>query len=377
MDFKQVLEYTQNLRLLYVEDDEILLEDTAEILEDFFASIDTANNGKVGFDKYKEYYDLHGEYYDLIITDVNMPIMDGEALINEIHKINPQQAIIVVSAYSESSRLISLIQKGINNFILKPIASDQLIDILYKTSQALVAIKNEQKYKKELEQINQNLDKKVQELSQEIIFTQKISIEAIADMVEGYDEDTGMHVKRIESYTQVIVDHIDSRDRCPQGAKDIVPFASLLHDIGKLMIPKEILVKPSKLTDEEFEIIKTHSYLGGNILEKANDRFAKKFHKDSYLKIASQIATYHHEKFDGSGYPEGLKGEEIPLCARIVAIADVYDALRSKRVYKDGFSHQKSLDIIVSERGTSFDPEVVDIFVEYNQKFDEIFERLR
>jgi len=166
MDFKQVLEYTQNLSLLYVEDDEILLEDTAEILEDFFASIDTANNGKVGFDKYKEYYDLHGEYYDLIITDVNMPIMDGEALINEIHKINPQQAIIVVSAYSESSKLISLIQKGINNFILKPIASDQLIDILYKTSQALVAIKNEQKYKKELEQINQNLDKKVQELSQ-------------------------------------------------------------------------------------------------------------------------------------------------------------------------------------------------------------------
>jgi putative two-component system response regulator len=301
--------------------------------------------------------------------------MDGETLIDEIHKQNDDQTIIVISAYSESSRLIKLIQKGITNFILKPIAPEQLINILYKTCRSIVACKNEQKYKKELEFINKNLDKKVEELSQEIIFTQKVSIEAIGDMVEGYNQETGMHVKRIEAYTSIIVDNINSSDKCPAGLKEIIPFASLLHDIGKIMIPKEILTKPVALDKDEFEIIKTHSKLGGEILQKANQRFYDKFGKDSYLKVAAYIAMYHHEKFDGKGYPEGLKGRDIPLCARVVSVTDVYDALRSKRVYKDGFSHEKSVAIIQSESGKAFDPEVVEVFMKNNHKFDEIFNR--
>jgi putative two-component system response regulator len=133
------------------------------------------------------------------------------------------------------------------------------------------------------------------------------------------------------------------------------------------------LTKPARLTDEEFDIIKTHAKLGGDVLKNANDEFKKEFDKDSYLKVASDIASYHHEKYDGTGYPEGLKGEEIPLCARIVAIADVYDALRSKRVYKDGFSHEKSLSIIKEEKSKAFDPFLVDIFIEHNEEFNDIF----
>ena len=139
------------------------------------------------------------------------------------------------------------------------------------------------------------------------------------------------------------------------------------------MIPKHILTKPSKLNSEEFEVIKMHSRLGGEVLKKANFIFKDNFNKDSYLKVASDIAMHHHEKWDGSGYPDKLKGKEIPKCARIVAIADVYDALRSKRVYKDAFSHEKAFNIIKEERAKSFDPELVDIFLEIHEEFEKIF----
>jgi putative two-component system response regulator len=156
----------------------------------------------------------------------------------------------------------------------------------------------------------------------------------------------------------------------------MVPFSSLLHDIGKIIIPKDILTKPSSLNDEEFTIIKTHAKLGGEVLLKANQHFKDDFGKDSYFKIAADIAYYHHERWDGTGYPKGLKGVDIPKCARIVAIADVYDALRSKRVYKNNFSHQKAFDFIISEKGKAFDPELVELFDEYNEEFNNIFERL-
>jgi HD-GYP domain-containing protein (c-di-GMP phosphodiesterase class II) len=192
-------------------------------------------------------------------------------------------------------------------------------------------------------------------------------------MVESYDDDTGSHVKRIENYTILLLDQLPVTKEYTEDFKEIIAFASLLHDIGKLVIPKNILQKNGKLDEEEFEIIKTHARVGGEILLKANEDFKREFHKDSYFKIASDIAYYHHEKWNGNGYPKGLKGEEIPLCARIVAVVDVYDALRSKRPYKEGFSHQKAIQIIEEEKGKSFDPNIVDIFLNINEDFDNVF----
>jgi len=325
---------------------------------------------------YKDYYEENSEYYDILITDINMPLMNGVDLIKEIHKINIDQSVIVISAYNDSSRLIELINIGITHFIMKPLFPTQLMNVLYQSSKLVSSQKQLLTYRKELENLNKNLDEKVKEQAKEIIFTQKISIEAIANMVESYDDDTGTHVKRIEQYTTLMVDCLPITDENPIENRITIPFASILHDIGKLMIPKDILTKPDNLTDEETIIIKTHAKLGGDVLKKANISFKESFNKDSYLRTASDIAMYHHEKWDGSGYPQGLHGENIPKPARIVAIADVYDALRSKRVYKDGFTHEKAVEIIMHEREKSFDPELIDIFLSVNQQFKEVFDRL-
>ncbi len=376
MDFQKIYQYSKNLTVLYVEDDEILRNATYEAIEDYFIKVDVAENGHEALNKYNNYYQKNNLYYDLIITDVKMPVMDGLTLIKELHKICKEQTIIVVSAYNESDRLTDLINVGISHFLMKPIAFDNLKNTLYNSCRNISNHQEVIKYREELEDINKNLDTKVKFQAKEILFVQKISIETIANMIESYDDETGTHIKRIESYTSLLLDEIPSSGDSPEDLKVTVPFASLLHDIGKLMIPKHILTKPSKLTDDEFEIIKTHAKLGGEVLKKANFTFQENFDKDSYLKIASDIAMYHHEKWDGTGYPEALKQHEIPKCARIVAIADVYDALRSKRVYKDSFTHEKAVEIIKNEREKSFDPELVDIFLELNHKFDEVFTRL-
>jgi len=376
MDFQKVFQYSKNLTILYVEDDEQLRSETYDVLEDFFEVVDISTNGKEALEKYLHYYEKKSQYYDLVITDINMPIMDGISLIKEIHKISEDQSIIVVSAYNESSRLIDLIHEGITNFVMKPIAPIQLMTMLHKTSKHICSQKQLQQYRLELENCNIDLDAKVQEQAKEIRFTQQLSIETIANMVESYDDETGTHVKRIEGYTQLLLDKIPLSDECPIELRESVAFASILHDIGKLMIPKNILTKPASLNYEEFETIKTHAKLGGEVLQKANISFSKQFNKDSFLKVASDIAMYHHEKWDGSGYPEGLKGSKIPKCARIVSIADVYDALRSKRVYKEGFTHTKSIEIIKNESGKSFDPSLVKIFLELEAQFDEIYNRL-
>jgi len=376
MNLQDILNYSKDLNVLYAEDDEQLLQETGEALEDFFASVETASNGQIALQKFKEYYEKNAEYYDILITDINMPLMSGAELIKEIHKINIDQSVIVISAYNESSRLIDLINIGITHFIMKPLSPTQFMGVLYKSSKVVSNQKQLISYRKELEDMNKNLDEKVKEQAREIIFTQKVSIEAIANMVESYDDDTGTHVKRIEQYTSLMVNCLPITDENPIENRTTIPFASILHDIGKLMIPKDILTKPNNLTDEETIIIKTHAKLGGDVLKKANISFKENFDKDSYLKIASDIAMYHHEKWDGTGYPEGLHGDNIPKSARIVTIVDVYDALRSKRVYKDGFTHEKAVEIIMHESEKSFDPDLIDIFLSVNQQFKEVFDRL-
>ena len=373
MDFQKVFQYTKDLKVLYVEDNKDLLLETYDVLEDYFLSVDSAENGKIALQKYKTYAQENSFYYDLVITDINMPVMDGMELIKNIHAIHHDQSIIVFSAYNESSRLTDLIQEGITNFVMKPIAPLQLMSILYKTTKSIYNQKELIKHQKEIEELNENLDAKVQEQAREILFTRQIAIETIVNMVESYDDETGSHIKRIEAYTQLMIDKVPNTSNCPKELRDSIPFASLLHDIGKMMIPKHILFKPGTLTDEEFNIIKTHAPLGGEVLKKANITFKETFNKDSFLKVASDIAMYHHEKWNGLGYPEGLKGEEIPSFARIVSVADVYDAIRSKRVYKEGRSHKEALTIIKEESGKSFDPSIVKIFVELNQEFDRIF----
>lgn len=222
------------------------------------------------------------------------------------------------------------------------------------------------------------LDRLVDEKTKEVTLTQKTSIEALATLAEYHDSETGLHLKRIQSFVELIsLDLLANSDYSnylvirPKYVKDIV-MASLLHDIGKVAIPSEILLKPSKLTAKEFEVMKSHTTIAGEMLKKANKIFLDNFSRDSYLALARDIAFYHHEKWDGTGYPKGLKAEEIPLSARIVALCDVYDAVTVERVYKKAWSHEEATKMIIENEGTHFDPIIVKSFLNIEKEFDHI-----
>jgi PAS domain S-box-containing protein len=202
------------------------------------------------------------------------------------------------------------------------------------------------------------------------------TIVGLAKLAEYRDEDTGAHLERIREYARIIAEELSRKHEyqghiTPEYIEDIYS-SSILHDIGKVGVPDSILLKPGKLTSEEFEIIKRHSTLGGEALSAVEAQVEGK----SFLTLGREIAYYHHEKWDGSGYPEGRKGEDIPLSARIVALAAVYDALTSRRTYKEAYSHEKARDIIVTDRGKPFAPDVVDAFLVHEEEFRRIRQEL-
>ena len=204
----------------------------------------------------------------------------------------------------------------------------------------------------------------IRRLSESTVKMQDGLIITMADLVESRDSDTGAHVQKTAAYVKIIVEGLKNKGYyagkiTPKFMSDVVRSAPL-HDIGKINIPDEVLNKPGKLTEEEFEIMKTHTTAGKRIMENAISTVKG----DNYLKEARNMAAYHHERWDGKGYPEGIHGEVIPLSARIMAVADVFDALTSPRVYKPAFSLEKSLSILEEGIGTQFDPKCVEVFIE-------------
>jgi response regulator RpfG family c-di-GMP phosphodiesterase len=196
-----------------------------------------------------------------------------------------------------------------------------------------------------------------------------ITILALAKLAEYRDDETGLHLERIRGYTKVIAEEMAKTPKyagyiTSEYIEDLYQ-SSILHDIGKVGIPDAVLLKPGKLTTDEFEKIKKHADLGGNVLTDIEDQIKGQ----TFLTLGKEIAYYHHEKWNGKGYPKGLKGEEIPLSARIVALPDVYDALTSKRIYKEPFPHKEAKKMIVDEKGRSFDTDVVDAFLTCEDDF--------
>lgn len=214
--------------------------------------------------------------------------------------------------------------------------------------------------------INLNLIKNVYRRIEDVNDAFKYTIEALARAGEASDDDTGGHIKRVNEYSKLIAELLGVDDEFTE----VLYYSAQMHDVGKIHVPPEILKKPGKLTEEEFQIIKDHCNLGYKIIGNAD-----------HLKMAAEIALNHHEKYDGSGYPKGISSEEIPLPARIVALADIYDALRSPRAYKPGFSHERTTDIILNGDGRvmpyHFDPKILEVFKENHKKFDEIYEKIK
>ncbi|HHW67765.1 MAG TPA: HD domain-containing protein [Epulopiscium sp.] len=213
-------------------------------------------------------------------------------------------------------------------------------------------------------------------ITKEISDSHMATIYALVKLSESRDDETGTHIERVSVLCKLLTEKLLHLPKYANYIDDRfienIYKASALHDIGKVGIPDRILLKPGKLTDEEFEVIKRHTVIGANTLLEVQ----KKYPNNKFLEFGIDITYYHHEKWNGKGYPFGLSKEEIPLCARIMALVDVYDALRSKRVYKEPYSHEESLEIIKEGKGSHFDPEITDVFLENEGEFKELFERI-
>ena len=204
--------------------------------------------------------------------------------------------------------------------------------------------------------------------------TRDVAIFAMARLAESRDPETGEHLERMRKYSRIIARSIsETPEFSDQVAPDfprLIHLTSPLHDIGKVGIPDSVLLKPGRLSDREFEVMKTHTVIGASTLGAALSQYPEA----TYLRMARDIALTHHERFDGSGYPAGLTGEDIPLCGRVVALADVYDALTSKRVYKQAFGHETARSMILDESGKHFDPSIVEAFIDNEQEFLDVRE---
>jgi PAS domain S-box-containing protein len=463
----KLAQYGRDMRVLYVEDDTLIRENNKELLLSFFPFVQTAVNGREGLEVYEK------SSFDLVVSDILMPEMNGIQMIEKIKSINPHQSIIVTSACEESNYLLELINLGIGRFILKPIKTEQMIDVLLNVAENIFNTKKVEEYNhnihrdlihqsslleqyKEIvditsivsktdlkgkityvndqfckisgymreELLNQNhnivrhpemssaifenvwatikakqiwqgtiknkkkngdtyitqttikpiLDvsgnimeyisirfdvTELYELNEEIWSTQSELLDLVGEIGETRSNETGQHVHRVAKYSKLLAElyGLDEKDIM------LLYSASPMHDIGKIGIPDSILLKPGKLNEEEFEVMKDHARIGSEIFKKS---------KRPLMQTASIIAYEHHEKWNGSGYPQGLSGENIHIYGRITALADVFDALNCKRVYKESWPMEKIIELIREERGKHFDPKLVDLFIDNLDQFIEI-----
>ncbi len=308
---------------------------------------------------------------DLILLDINMPEMDGFEVCARLKADETLREIpvIFISALHETADKVKAFAVGGVDYVTKPFQ----IEEVHARTQTHLRLR---KLQADLKQSNLHLEARVQEQVQEISDSQRTTIIALAKLAECRDDDTGAHVERTQTFCQVLAETLraNSRyaDRIDQAFVTNIYYAASLHDIGKVGIPDHILLKPGKHTPEEFEIMKTHAIIGAKTLQSACGNYPR----NAFLNMGIVIARSHHEKWDGSGYPDGLAGEAIPLPARIMAVADVYDALRSNRPYKTAFTHATSCAMIQDGAGRHFDPVVIAAFQAVEAEFAEIRERM-
>ena len=352
-------------RVLIIDDEPFTIEILATVLGHDYTII-VANNGEEGLKCARQHPSP-----DLILLDVMMPKMDGYEVCRRLKQSCETRdiPIIFLSAKSDVLDEENGLQIGAADYITKPLSAP-IVVFRVRNQIELASARNA------LEVQNEILEYKVVERTREIIQTQDATILTLATLAETRDSDTGNHIRRTQSYIRAIVEELAStpefEDQLDDQSIEAICKSAPLHDIGKVGVPDAILNKPGKLTTEEFEVMKSHTTLGYAALQSAEAALGE----NSFLETAKQIALTHHEKWDGTGYPNGLNRRDIPLAGRIMAVADVYDALISKRAYKRGFTHQEALKVIVDGSGSHFDPDIVEGFYRIEQNIAEIAEKL-
>ena len=326
------------MNVLIAEDDEISRELLEHMLVGAGYEVHAVENGVQALEAIRE------QSFRLVISDWDMPDMNGVDLCRAIRSsdVNGYVYIVLLTTHCGPEAIVEGMSAGADDFMSKPFHPQELL-VRLRAGERVLSLE-----------------------------TREMVIFSLARLAESRDPETGHHLERVQRYARVLAQQLARNPRL-RGQIDsefirLVYLTSPLHDIGKVGIPDSVLLKPGRLSCEEFEIMKMHTIYGAQTLDAALERFPEA----RFLRMARNIAAHHHERYDGTGYPSKLAGEDIPLCARIVALADVYDALTSKRVYKEEFSHSIARGIIIRDSGTHFDPDVVEAFERSEEQFRRI-----
>lgn len=329
------------MRVLIVEDDADALALLEHAIAHFGYEVVGATNGLEALEL------IRSGQFRLVVSDWEMPGMTGVELCEEVRRrtASGYTYFILLTSRTGTSDLVDGLRAGADEFLSKPFNPLEL-EVRLRVAKRILSLES-----------------------------RDVVIFSLAKLAEARDPETGAHLERIREYCRVIGQHLCGlerfRDQIDGDFVEMMYLTSPLHDIGKVGIPDNVLLKPGALTCDEFEIMKQHAAIGGATLSAAADAHPEA----KYLQMARDIALSHHEKYDGSGYPAGLRGEQIPLCGRIVALADVYDALTTARVYKPAYSHEVAKSIIIEGNGRHFDPAMVEAFLANEAAFVHIRER--
>ncbi len=346
-------------KILVVDDETLYIDILVDLLHDDYKTV-VAKNGaqalKRAFDETPP---------DLVLLDILMPDMDGYEVCRLL-KDNPRTRnipVIFLTVKSEINDEVRGFDIGAVDYIAKPVSPP----IVRARVRSHLALRQAQQ---QLMNQNESLETRVQERTEELIRTKDVAIFCMATLAETRDFETGKHILRTQNYIQRLAEHLKGHSRFSNYLKDnstieMLYKTSPLHDIGKVGVPDRILLKPGKLDPEEWELMKMHAQYGHDALLRAEQEMGS----TDFLQTAREIALYHHERWDGTGYPQGLQSEEIPISGRLMAIADVYDALISKRVYKDAYSHEEAVEIVHQSAGSHLDPDIVQAFLELQDEF--------
>lgn len=321
-------------------------------------------------------YVRQGGAVDLVLTDVVMPGVDGFEVCRQLKADSRTRDIPILflsSLESDTDEAFGL-SLGAEDFIHKPFSPPVVLARVRNHLALADANRQLLRRNEELEQLVEERTREVVRRGEQLIDAQDATITALCTLAEVRDNETGNHILRTQRYVQALAEALREHPRFSSALDNetipLIAKSAALHDVGKVAIPDAILLKPGKLDAQEWEIMQRHCEYGRNAIARAVAGLGSD--NRSYLHYAIQIAYSHHERWNGKGYPEGLNGDAIPVAARLMAIADVYDALISKRVYKEAFPHQQAVDMIAAERGSHFDPDMVDAFLRITAQFEEI-----
>jgi putative two-component system response regulator len=351
--------------VLVVDDSPDNLTLMSQLLKDIY-QVKVANSGERALKVARS-----GQPPDLILLDIMMPVMSGYEVCGEL-KSDPVTAeipVIFLTAMTAAEDEKKGFDLGAVDYITKPISPP----IVLARVKAHLHIKATADFLKDKAAF---LESEVAKRTREIVAVQDVTTQALASLAETRDNETGNHIRRTQYYVRALAEKLRERPEfagylTPRQV-DVIFKSAPLHDIGKVGIPDRILLKPGRLDPDEYEIMKMHAVFGKDAIAHAEKQLGKEV---EFLSCAKEIAWSHHERWDGKGYPRGLQGNDIALSARLMSVADVYDALISKRIYKEGMPHNQAEKIILEGRGTQFDPDAVDTFLAITAQFQEIAAR--